>query len=194
MNELTQIFNDSITDKACDHSYEHLYAILAPAILGVEYPDLNILELGVQAGGGLRVLHSLFPTASLYGIDINLIAGDVNATLVWGNLADRDDTERLYRLLSDLHFALIIDDASHVLGDQLLSVEILFPLLAPGGIYVIEDIQAPDHLPWFKHLPGFMVVDLRLISKRDSICVVVRQQGTRTVWRPCPKIERSEIR
>jgi hypothetical protein len=36
---------------------------------------------------------------------------------------------------------IIIDDGSHVASHQKISFETLFPLLAPGGIYVIEDMH-----------------------------------------------------
>jgi hypothetical protein len=34
---------------------------------------------------------------------------------------------------------LVIDDASHLLGPTRSSFNVLFPLLRPGGVYVIED-------------------------------------------------------
>src|SRR5262249_2589211 len=50
---------------------------------------------------------------------------------------------------------LVIDDASHQYGPTKASFETLFPLLRPGGLYIIEDwawahwheFQAPNH-PW----------------------------------------------
>jgi hypothetical protein len=55
---------------------------------------------------------------------------------------------------------LIIDDASHMYGLTKTSFETLFPLLRPGGLYIIEDwawghwqeFQAQDH-PWAKETP-----------------------------------------
>ena len=47
---------------------------------------------------------------------------------------------------------LVIDDASHFYGPTLASFETLFPLLTPGGLYIIED--------WaWGHWPGFIVPD-----------------------------------
>jgi hypothetical protein len=37
---------------------------------------------------------------------------------------------------------IIIDDASHINKLTIQSFMILFPLLAPGGIYVVEDIES----------------------------------------------------
>jgi hypothetical protein len=37
-------------------------------------------------------------------------------------------------------FDLIIDDGSHVVADQIATARYALPLLAPDGIYVIEDV------------------------------------------------------
>jgi hypothetical protein len=38
-------------------------------------------------------------------------------------------------------YDVIVDDASHLWGHQLLALEILFPSIREGGVYVIEDIE-----------------------------------------------------
>jgi hypothetical protein len=43
---------------------------------------------------------------------------------------------------------LIVDDGSHVNGDQITTFKTLFPHLNPGGYYVIEDLQT-------SYWPGF---------------------------------------
>jgi len=48
---------------------------------------------------------------------------------------------------------LIIDDASHALAHQLASLEALWPKLAPGGIYIVEDLTV-GALPWLKGAAG----------------------------------------
>jgi len=47
--------------------------------------------------------------------------------------------------LSGKQIDLVIDDASHLLDETRASFETLFPLMRPGGIYVIEDWNS-DHL------------------------------------------------
>ena len=37
---------------------------------------------------------------------------------------------------------IVIDDGSHVASDQIASFKTLFPLLAPDGVYIIEDLHA----------------------------------------------------
>lgn len=38
-------------------------------------------------------------------------------------------------------FDIIVDDASHVMKDQQITLAAFFPLLNPGGLYVIEDLH-----------------------------------------------------
>ena len=53
---------------------------------------------------------------------------------------------------------LVIDDASHKYGPTKASFEAVFPLVRPGGLYIIEDwawahwsaFQSPDHR-WARH-------------------------------------------
>ena len=39
------------------------------------------------------------------------------------------------------HFDVVVDDGGHSMEQQLTSFRVLFPLLRPGGIYVIEDLD-----------------------------------------------------
>jgi hypothetical protein len=44
------------------------------------------------------------------------------------------------------HFDVIIDDGPHTLQSQIFAVNSYFPMLKPGGILIIEDIQDSNHL------------------------------------------------
>ena len=48
---------------------------------------------------------------------------------------------------------LIIDDAAHVLAHQVAALEALWPKLAPGGIYIVEDLTI-GALPWMRGAAG----------------------------------------
>jgi hypothetical protein len=60
--------------------------------------------------------------------------------LVWqkDRLLLGDLVFRLQHYVSD-NWDLVIDDAAHVYGQTKRSFECLFPTLAPGGLYIIED-------------------------------------------------------
>lgn len=117
---------------------------------------LKILELGVGGfdrpddpawgGASLRMWTDYFPRSSVCGLDIldkSGVTGE-RITIVRGS---QTDAELLRALSADAGpFDLIVDDASHIPSLTIASFEILFPLLAPGGVYVIEDL-APSYWP-----------------------------------------------
>ena len=41
-------------------------------------------------------------------------------------------------------FDIIIEDASHMLKDQIITLFMLFKVLKPGGIFVVEEIDFPE--------------------------------------------------
>ena len=53
---------------------------------------------------------------------------------------------------------VIIDDGSHLPSHQLLSLETLWPALAPGGLYIVEDVETSY---WAQHaqLYGYSYID-----------------------------------
>jgi hypothetical protein len=87
---------------------------------------------------------------------------------------DQADREKLLQIAAAEFFGpldLVIDDASHELERTQSSYETLFPLLRPGGLYVIEDwnwglipafVEDPANQQWVAERtpPTRMVVDL----------------------------------
>lgn len=101
-------------------------------------PHANCLEIGVQGGGGLRLLKTLFPYGRIVGVD-----HDPNSH--WPEGTDRIVAEQtspvLAQALDDAfgQFDLIIDDASHEAAKTKETFHRLWTVLAPSGFYVIED-------------------------------------------------------
>jgi cephalosporin hydroxylase len=104
-----------------------------------------ILEIGVKGGGSTSFWKAAFPKATVVGLDIKIPPGLMSGlssdavVYVEGHQAD----VRTLRRIADRHgpFTLVIDDGSHVGSDQAVSLRTLLPRVAPGGYYVIEDIQ-----------------------------------------------------
>ena len=59
------------------------------------------------------------------------------------NNSDRTSIEKNL-INKEIKFDIIIEDASHMLKDQILSLFMLFKILKPGGIFVIEEIDFPE--------------------------------------------------
>jgi hypothetical protein len=103
----------------------------------------RVLEVGVNAGSSLRMWEEYFPSAEIIGLDIRrdvlFCAGRVRCFE-----ADQGSRQSLLSAVSAAGggpFDLIIDDGSHLDIHQIVTAETLLPLLADGGVYVIEDID-----------------------------------------------------
>lgn len=132
------------TDKLT-HGYINAYAHW---FAGWRQRALNLLEIGVggydvpqDGGNSLRMWRDFFPRTMIHAIDIADKSPHVErrVRIFQGSQADPaflcDVARRIGRL------DIIIDDGSHVSSHIITSFSTLFPLLADGGLYVIEDLH-----------------------------------------------------
>jgi 8-demethyl-8-alpha-L-rhamnosyltetracenomycin-C 2'-O-methyltransferase/8-demethyl-8-(2-methoxy-alpha-L-rhamnosyl)tetracenomycin-C 3'-O-methyltransferase len=109
----------------------------------------RVCEVGVQHGESLQLWQALFPAGLIVGVD-------EDADAVWPAETVRvvacQDDETLPAQLRGFapEYDLIVDDASHVGELSGRTWRLLWPLVAPGGWYVLEDWQVG-----FDSWPGF---------------------------------------
>ena len=161
------------TDKNTIHNYTGIYAeLLKPYIDKAG----TLLEIGVQHGGSSLLWHEYLPGFRLFLSDIQDIVPD----LIW----DQMDPERYDFYQGDAYnggsikqftdecaegFDIIIDDGPHSLSSQLFAVEYYYPMLKPGGILIIEDIQAITHLALLTDaLPEEDRKNVQIFDNRES--------------------------
>ncbi|HTX65798.1 MAG TPA: hypothetical protein VMD31_08485 [Opitutaceae bacterium] len=114
-----------------------------------------LLEIGIggyndpHAGGAsLRMWKHYFPHGRIYGIDV-FDKSPHNAPRIRTFVGDQSDEHFLRRVISEIgRPQIVIDDGSHINSHVIKSFEVLFPLLADDGIYVIEDV-ATSYWPTF---------------------------------------------
>ena len=107
---------------------------------------LRLLEIGIFQGASLAMWREYLPQAEIIGIDIEPEMRRLEAGLgvtVW--IADQGDRSQLEALIAPMtqageQFDLVIDDGGHQQHQVLTSFDVLFPLVRPGGTYVIEDV------------------------------------------------------
>lgn len=138
---LRDIFKKHGTDKA-DHGYAAFYETLPEPVA--------MLECGVFRGASLRAWRERWPHARIVGVDTFQRGtapdlGELDVELIEADC-------RTANLAEHALLDLIVDDASHRPRDQAQVFRNLWPLLAPGGTYVIEDFLFYDRpLPkWFR--------------------------------------------
>jgi cephalosporin hydroxylase len=102
---------------------------------------VKMLEIGVNQGGSLQLWREYFgKDAVIFGVDLNPECADLSDPPTQVRIGSQADPEFMKSVVKEMGTPdIIIDDGSHVARHQKVSFETLFPLLAPGGIYVIED-------------------------------------------------------
>ena len=101
-------------------------------------PAARVCELGVFSGGSLAAWQQIFPQGLVAGVDVNPDMGWPPGTI--RIVASQDDPALPGLLLEHAgEWDLIVDDASHDGALTAAALEHLWPLVAPGGFYVIED-------------------------------------------------------
>jgi hypothetical protein len=112
------------------------------------YPKFHpnrMLEIGIWHGGSLSMWRDVFDTCQIIGVDCQ----DLMSPTAKAHLAE--DPRVSWQLftcpspkLGEMgNFEFIIDDGGHGTEVVFPTFEILWPKLAPGGIFVIEDWK-PD--------------------------------------------------
>lgn len=101
----------------------------------------SVLEIGVYRGGSMRMWKCFFGDGvRLVGADIDPVAITAAGDSYEVVIADQSDPEALLKVSQEYGpFDVIIDDGGHAMDQQITSVETLFPLLAEGGTYLVED-------------------------------------------------------
>jgi hypothetical protein len=128
-----------ITDKVVHHGYHRFYPWFLKEFRG---KPVRLLEIGIDRLGSVQLWRRYFPQGlELHGIDrdekafedksVKLHKVDQGSAAELGEFVARVGTE----------FDIILDDGSHVPEHQLLSLKLLWKLVAPGGIYIVEDIE-----------------------------------------------------
>jgi predicted O-methyltransferase YrrM len=137
----------------------------------------RVLEIGVAKGNSLRMWADYFPQAEIFGVDNNpdyLYSDDGR---IKSFLGDQSTQEKLLAVMNEIGgtFDLIIEDGSHNSPDQVVSANTLVPLLAPGGIYVAEDVCHPEDV--LQHLKfKYSVKEFLPLRLSDDRLVIIRQE------------------
>lgn len=136
---LDEIGLETGTDKS---SRGHGYLDFYERTLRGQWKIDRILEIGVGEGASLVMWREFLPHAHIVGLDVRQTATAYAGERIAVEIGNQADTATLRRLV-DAHgpFDLIVDDGSHVWTDQIVSLETLFPTLAPGGLYILEDVH-----------------------------------------------------
>jgi predicted O-methyltransferase YrrM len=146
--------------------------------LASSFSPRSILELGIFQGGSYVFLDKLFKPRRMSAVEISpkpvpALSEYLSRTenrFVHFATSQCDDEKLREIVLGELadELDLVVDDASHTYEETKVSFEFLFPLLSPGGVYVIEDWS------WAHH-PNYQSQDAPF-SKRRALSNLLFEQ------------------
>jgi len=148
------------TDKSSvGHGYLNSYEEFLPLDREASF---TFLEIGVFRGASALMWSAWFPKASVIGLDVKppkLRNKPTNLTLVVGDATAPTTVERLKRKF--VAPSIVLDDGSHLWDQQRKALQLIWPWLKSGGMYIIEDLQSSFE-PGFAREDVFPFTDLML--------------------------------
>ncbi|PNY24885.1 8-demethyl-8-alpha-L-rhamnosyl tetracenomycin-C 2'-O-methyltransferase [Tolypocladium capitatum] len=139
------------TDKVTGHSYQSMYEKYLSPLRNL---PVKMLEIGLGCnmdygpGASYYTWLEYFHNVELYFIESEAACAEkykdktASAHVFTGDQADAAFLEQFaVDTTADGQFDIIIDDGGHTMEQQITSLEHLWPIVKPGGLYVIEDLQ-----------------------------------------------------
>ena len=143
---VTRAYNNYSHKEGLDHweNYGYHYSQHLHSLRNLE--TINMLEIGVSAGGSSRLWYDVFGAALRYtGVDINPACAQftdaaLNIEIIIGSQLNKTFLGVICQNYGP--FDVVIDDGGHTSQMIITSFEILWPCMRNSGIYVIEDLHS----------------------------------------------------
>ncbi|MFW8594208.1 hypothetical protein [Cribrihabitans neustonicus] len=168
------------TDKSSKrHDYMRFYEHLLTPYRTCAF---TFMELGVglpsRRAPSLRTWKAFFPQARIVGVDIRAVSKEFEEDRIHVEIGDVSKPRFLKRLFRQYQPSVILDDASHFWSHQITGFETLFPLLPPGGVYIVEDahtsfLAQEDGSQYADHPESFW----SYISRLQAALVAAQRHG-----------------
>lgn len=136
--DLSKIYH---TDKHYTHNYfNEVYQNLF-------YPIKNdvkkFVELGVHEGGSIKIWREFFKESKIIGLDCSINPNHFNdlerIELESINSGIKDDLINFSNKHNDID--IFMDDGSHIMYDQQITLATIFKSLKSNGLYILEDLH-----------------------------------------------------
>jgi len=123
--------------------YLHYFDIYDRFFSRYRNTDVHFVEIGVFHGGSLQMWKDYFgPRASVYGIDINPACKKFEENQIKILIGDQANRSFLNTLKAQIpRIDILVDDGGHFMDQQINTFEVLYPHIAPDGIYLCEDLH-----------------------------------------------------
>jgi hypothetical protein len=163
---LLELVDNSRTDKNTVHSYLELYQNL---LINKKDTAKNVLEVGIQDGGSIKLWSDFFINANVYGIDIMKIdkvwkgIKNKNNIILHTSCDAYNDNFFINNFLNkNIKYDLMLDDGPHTLESMKKFIKLYSQIMTDDGILIIEDVQSWD---WIDILKNEVPEDLKQFIK-----------------------------
>ena len=126
------------TDKVVHHNYHEIYEFFLKDFYDSEG---GMIEIGIDSGYSLNMWLNLFKNATIYGADKNKKYKGERHQVYQVDQSIESELKDFAKKMENKGIFFINDDGSHIPEHQLLTFNVLFPILEDGGIYIIEDVE-----------------------------------------------------
>ena len=176
---LDKIVDSRFTDKNTCHSYLETYEKL---MKDKHLTCKNVLEIGIQHGGSMKLWNDYFVNANIYGIDVDkspkFLEEYKRVKCLKMGAYSQESID--YFSNQNIAFDFIIDDGPHTIDSMIYFIKNYTQLLNNDGILIVEDVQDISWCDTFKTLvPNgytYEIFDLRHIKNRwDDILFVIKK-------------------
>jgi SAM-dependent methyltransferase len=185
-----QTLKDLAIKYSCDKYYAHSYigsGFYESLFDSLVKPVRKFLEIGIGYeelmtplvpkyihGASLRMWEEYFPGADIFACDIRPDTL-INEGRIHSTVCDQYDSRALRSMASEFSlygFDVVLDDGCHHVLGQVISFMALWPIVRPGGIYIIEDVGYPEQLS--KAIEGDVHI-FRKNGRWDDVLVTKRK-------------------
>ena len=125
------------------HGYSKIYEKYFEKIRG---DNLNVLELGSFYGNAAGAFYYYFKNSKIFSGDICPDLFRYKSSRLKNFYINTSSMSSIDEILikNKDNFNIIIEDASHTLKDQIISLFLLFRKIVPNGIFVCEELDFPE--------------------------------------------------
>ena len=130
-------------EKIVGHGYSEFYEKYFQKYIDVK---CTILELGAFNGNALAAFYFYLKNSLIFSGDIFPDILRYKSERIKNFYIDSGSESSLKKNIvnSEIRYDIIIDDASHILKDQIITLFMCFKKLNSKGIFVIEELNFPD--------------------------------------------------
>lgn len=136
------------------HKWLHFFDIYHQYFQKYRGQDITVVEFGVSHGGSLQMWKHYFgDKVRIIGIDIDPRCKQFEEAQIEIFIGDQENRKFLQEIRSKIGpIDLLIEDGGHKSGQQIATFEEFFPMIKPGGLFLIEDLHTSY---WSEYGGGF---------------------------------------